>query len=118
MTADLRAGIEALAERIEIAMTDDGHRSPRTDETRYLAHVAAREAILAAHPVQDAPDARVETVARVLREHASRPAGSPHCVCGWRPAMYLNDTESDRGQHQWHQAAVAVAALGDAGGTP
>jgi len=50
-------------------------------------------------------------IARVLAEHAARPAGSPHCACGWRPAMYLNDTESDRDQHRQHQAAAVAAYL-------
>lgn len=39
------ADVRYLADRIETAMTDDGHRMPRTDETRYLAHVAAQTAL-------------------------------------------------------------------------
>ena len=50
----------------------------------------------------------VAGVAEVLREHTARPAGSPHCACGWRPAMYLNDTESDRQQHRGHQSEAVV----------
>src|SRR5690606_940109 len=37
--------VRDLADRIETAMTDGGHRMPRTDETRYLAHVAAQTAL-------------------------------------------------------------------------
>ena len=55
--------VEEMREVAETAMTDDGHRMPRTDETRYLAHAAARAiaALLSAAP----------TVADV-REQAAR----------------------------------------------
>lgn len=45
----------------------------------------------------------------VLWEHRAYPTGTPHCKCGWRPALYLNDTESDRRQHHSHQ----ITALAD-----
>lgn len=53
-----------------------------------------------------------EQVAAVLAAHAARPAGSPHCLCGWRPSMYLNDSAADRGQHRDHQAERVVALWG------
>lgn len=51
-----------------------------------------------------------QDAAEVLAAHVARPVGSPHCICGWRPSMYLNDTESDRGQHRDHQADMLAAA--------
>ena len=54
--------------------------------------------------------AHTRAVAEVLAEHQSRPTGSPFCRCGWRPSMFLNDTESDRLQHVAHQADMLAAA--------
>lgn len=48
-------------------------------------------------------------ISEVLAEHVARPVGSPHCACGWRPALSLNDTESDRHQHRQHQTAMLAA---------
>lgn len=40
--------------------------------------------------------------------HRAVPTGSPYCACGWRPAMYLNDTDSDRRQLVGHQVDVLI----------
>ena len=104
--ADLRAGIEALAERIETAMTDDGHRMPRTDETRYLAHVAAQEA-LAAHPVGDeGADEWVEIVADDVKAHARKIVRGAFGEAG---LWYRNASGVDADA----VAAAVVAALDD-----
>lgn len=52
---------------------------------------------------------------KVLMQHQAKPTGSCHCACGWRPAMKLNDTESDRQQHVWHQVEMLAysGVLGD-----
>lgn len=52
-----------------------------------------------------------EKVHRSLEEHRSLPRGSCHCACGWIPAIFLNDTESDRNQLRRHQAEMVVDAL-------
>jgi hypothetical protein len=51
-----------------------------------------------------------EQVADALRQHRAVPTGSPFCACGWRPGLMLNDTESDRQQHLYHQAEALAAA--------
>lgn len=47
-------------------------------------------------------------IGQVLIEHRAVPPNSPYCKCGWRPALSLNDTESDRGQHIEHQAEMIL----------
>lgn len=54
----------------------------------------------------------VDLIAQTLEEHRAYPNHSPHCTCGWRPAMYLNDDESDRRQLRAHQAQAVTEALG------
>lgn len=55
----------------------------------------------------------------VIADHQARPLNSPNCMCGWKPQLSLNDTESDRRQHIGHvaecimhagQASIAKAA--------
>lgn len=53
-----------------------------------------------------------ELILTVLSDHAIR--GHFGCVCGWRPGLSLNDTESDKRQHRVHQ----VNMLSDAGLVP
>lgn len=47
---------------------------------------------------------------QVLIEHRASPPGSPHCNCGWRPQLSLNDTTADRGQHLGHQVDMIMEA--------
>lgn len=49
-----------------------------------------------------------DSVLMVLSDHALR--GHFGCECGWRPAISLNDTESDKKQHRVHQVDVLSAA--------
>lgn len=49
-----------------------------------------------------------QSVLEVLLAHEARPTNSPYCICGWRPALMLNDTESDRGQHRGHVSRMVV----------
>lgn len=93
---------ESMRERIVDALV----MSPLSDAagTTLAPVYRAADAVLAV--VAD-----VDGIAGVLAAHAARPAGSPHCVCGWRPAIYLNDTESDRQQHLYHQAEAVAAYL-------
>lgn len=50
-------------------------------------------------------------ISMVLLKHQARPLNSPYCICGWRPALMLNDTDADRGQHIGHQAEMIAARL-------
>jgi hypothetical protein len=50
-------------------------------------------------------------IAVTLIAHRARPLNSPYCICGWRPALMLNDTEADRGQHIAHQAEMVEEML-------
>lgn len=56
------------------------------------------------------PD-RVDVILEALLAHQPRPINSWFCICGWRPGLQLNDTESDRRQHRMHQAEMIEARL-------
>lgn len=50
--------------------------------------------------------------AEVLERHRAEPNHAPHCACGWRPALSLNDDVSDRHFLREHQAEQVVALWG------
>lgn len=54
---------------------------------------------------------RLGRILDVLLHHQATPLNSPYCKCGWRPALSLNDTEADRGQHIGHQGQMIEEAL-------
>jgi hypothetical protein len=50
-----------------------------------------------------------------LLKHQAYPVNSVNCMCGWRPALMLNDTESDRAQRLTHVAEVLTGLIGGEG---
>lgn len=50
----------------------------------------------------------IDAIESVLSEHALR--GNYKCECGWHPGIRLNDTESDKKQHRFHQALMMAEA--------
>ena len=99
MTADANV-TEKVADRIARAR---GYVQGACVEEHYRD---AREALA----VLSGPEV-LDAMGEVLWEHRAYPTGSPHCKCGWRPALHLNDTESDRRQHHDHQAAALADRL-------
>lgn len=85
-----------------------------TNDPTHTPPTTTPHATAPARPRPDVGDLRErvrEVAFDVLDQHRAQPNHSPHCACGWRPSMYLNDTESDRRQLRQHQAEAVTDAV-------
>lgn len=89
-------GVDRFAHRVA-AEALRNHVSTNTETWADIARAALTAAL-----------GSVEETARVLAAHRTT---GPRCTCGWRPALMLNDTASDRAQYEWHQAEALHAHL-------